>query len=141
MALNPQVWTLEISPDTYHVALSSLQAEHLAARAEVGSDPAMALSPKVWTLKVSPDPYHVALSSPQAEDLAALAEDGSDPAMAALAGEERRALLEELAAAERALLLQLLPKDQVDDRGVVLEVRPAAAAPLEGHPREPRERR
>ena len=43
--------------------------------------------------------------------------------MAALAAEERHALLAELAAAERALLLQLLPRDQADGRGVVMEVR------------------
>ena len=52
----------------------------------------------------------------------ALAGDDSDPDMAALAEEERRALLTQLAAAERALLLQLLPRDQADGRGVVLEV-------------------
>ena len=31
--------------------------------------------------------------------------------------------MEALAGRERALLLQLLPKDDVDDRGIVLEVR------------------
>lgn len=43
--------------------------------------------------------------------------------MAELAGAERAALVEQLAACERELLLQLLPKDEVDLRGIVLEVR------------------
>lgn len=56
-------------------------------------------------------------------DLRLLSQDSSDPELASLASAEHAALLTQLAADERALLLQLLPKDAVDDRGVVLEVR------------------
>eukprot|EP00887_Chlorella_sp_A99_P003068 scaffold9.g3068.t1 len=58
------------------------------------------------------------------EGLAALMDDpGEDEVMRRLAREERSALAEGLPALERALLLALLPRDSIDERGVILEVR------------------
>ena len=51
-----------------------------------------------------------------------MAEDGSEAELAAEAAAERAVLLTELPGLERAVLLQLLPSDEADDRGVVLEV-------------------
>ena len=58
------------------------------------------------------------------EDVAALASDmESDPGMRALAGSEVEALKARIPELDRRLKLMLLPKDEADDRNVILEVR------------------
>jgi len=58
------------------------------------------------------------------QDLQALiSEKGGDAEMAAMAREEIETLEPKLAEAEHALRLQLLPKDEADDKSVILEVR------------------
>lgn len=52
-----------------------------------------------------------------------LADSGTDPEMRALAEEELAALREELPGREQALKLMLLPKDEADRRGVIVEIR------------------
>ncbi|KAL4856868.1 Peptide chain release factor 1 [Chlorella vulgaris] len=60
----------------------------------------------------------------EAADLQAIAEEaGSEEEMRQMAREERQALLEQLSGLERELLMQLLPKDSNDGRGVLVEVR------------------
>lgn len=54
---------------------------------------------------------------------ALLADPASDPEMRALAQEESETLAERLAALESELRLALLPKDEADERSVILEVR------------------
>jgi len=55
-------------------------------------------------------------------DARAMAEE-SDPEMRALAEEEAHAIEERLPALERAVMLQLLPRDEADSRNAILEVR------------------
>ncbi len=60
----------------------------------------------------------------EADDLAAMLADASlDADMRALAESEIDAARERLEAAENALRLALLPKDEADEKGVILEVR------------------
>ncbi|MBM3576116.1 MAG: peptide chain release factor 1 [Alphaproteobacteria bacterium] len=60
----------------------------------------------------------------EADDLSAMLADASiDAEMRALAESETDAALEHLEAAESALRLALLPKDEADEKGVILEVR------------------
>lgn len=60
----------------------------------------------------------------EANDLAAMLADGSlDADMRALAEAEVDEARERLAAAEKTLQLALLPKDEADEKGVILEVR------------------
>ncbi|KAK9818328.1 hypothetical protein WJX72_010686 [[Myrmecia] bisecta] len=57
-------------------------------------------------------------------ELEALASDRAEPEeMRRMAQEERQDLQQQVPELEEALLLQLLPKDEVDARGIVLEVR------------------
>ena len=56
-------------------------------------------------------------------DLDAMISEERDPEMRALAEAERAAARERVEAGEEALQLELLPKDEADARGVILEVR------------------
>jgi peptide chain release factor 1 len=56
-------------------------------------------------------------------ELAPLAEDGGDPEMRALAQAELQAVKARLPALEQAVKLLLLPKDEADERNVILELR------------------
>ncbi len=66
-----------------------------------------------------------ALRRAQAElaELAPLAEDGGDPEMRALAQAELQAVKARLPALEQSVMLMLLPKDEADERNVILELR------------------
>ncbi len=66
-----------------------------------------------------------ALRRAQAElaELAPLAEDGGDPEMRALAQAELQAVKARLPALEQSVKLMLLPKDEADERNVILELR------------------
>ncbi len=76
------------------------------------------LDPIVATIK------QLEAAAAEADDLrGVLDEAGNDAEMAALAREELRALEPKLADLEQALKVQLLPKDEADDKGVIIEVR------------------
>jgi peptide chain release factor 1 len=57
------------------------------------------------------------------DELVSLGEMREDPEMRAMAEEEIRALEGQLAEAERALALKLLPRDAADERAAMLEIR------------------
>src|SRR5713226_9403154 len=57
------------------------------------------------------------------EAQAQLADAETDPAMARLAGDEKSELTRRVAALEDKLRLALIPKDAMDERDVILEVR------------------
>ena len=62
----------------------------------------------------------------EASDAKFLAENEADPELSALADEEYRLLLRDAAALEEQLKILLLPRDENDDRNVIVEIRAGA---------------
>jgi peptide chain release factor 1 len=109
--------------------LDAIIARHEVALAELGSNPdplrAVALAKEVSEL----EPVVGAIDARQravsrlAESETLLADITSDAELRDMAQEERQDAIASLAEAERKILLALLPKDEADGRGAILEIR------------------
>jgi len=62
----------------------------------------------------------------QLQDAQEMIDMGDDPEMTAMAHEEKSQAQEKLQELEKALTIELLPKDPNDDKNIFLEIRPAA---------------
>ena len=109
--------------------LDALIARHAAVERELASNPGRDIYVKLSRefAELGPVVESVrALKEAQAElaDAAALlADPKTEPEMARLAGEEKAELTRRIAALEGKVRLALLPKDAMDERDVILEVR------------------
>ena len=109
--------------------LDALIARHAAVERELASNPGRDIYVKLSRefAELGPVVESVrALKEAQAElaDAAALlADPKTEPEMARLAGEEKAELTRRIAALEDRVRLALLPKDAMDERDVILEVR------------------
>jgi peptide chain release factor 1 len=99
--------------ELHHILSSQVDAQSFAKFSKELSD----LGPIVESIE--------ALRRAQGEmqKLAEMVADGSDPELKALAEEEFLALKEAIPVLERQVQIQLLPKDEADDKNAILEVR------------------